>query len=192
MIIGITGTFGSGKTTVSDMFRSYGFHVINLDRFYRTLIQPSTPLYRRIIKEFGNAIIKKNKNIDRKKLKKIVFNDSTKLKRLNSITHPYIIKKLKNALNESINKKIIIDAPLLIEAKAAGLVEKIIVVKSKKPKIMERLIKKGKYTKLEIEKITNSQMPIKKKIKYADFVIDNSGSLSKTKKQVQKIIGGLL
>lgn len=179
MIVGVTGSFGSGKTTAANVFKRYGYKLINADRLYSGLIKKNTILYKKIKKEFGT--------VNRKKLKNIVFNDYSKLKKLNKLTHPVIIKKIKLLIKKDKNKKIVIDAPLLIEANALNLVDRLIVVKCNKNKQMERLLKKGKHTKKEINNIIKSQMPLKKKLKYADFIVDNSNSLNKTKEQVKKI-----
>ncbi len=190
MIIGVTGSFGSGKTIVSDLFRKYGFEVINVDKLYHRIYNKDKALKARIKKEFGT--------VNRSELKKIVFNDFKKLKKLNKITHPLILKEIKKSIskinnknksskNKKIKKNIIIDAPLLLESKAKNLADKIIVVKANKKNSIKRIIKKNKYSKKEIEQILKSQMPLKKKLKYADFVIDNSKSMENTKEQVKKI-----
>ena len=178
MIIGITGSFGSGKTTVANIFRNYGFKVINVDRLYHHIY--NKPLLKsKIKKEFGTT--------NRNKIKKIVFSDSKKLKRLNKITHPLIIKEIKKSILKINKKDIIIDAPLLIEAKAQNLVDKIIVAKASKKNSINRILKKKKYTKKEIEQIMKSQMPLKKKLKYADFVVENDRSVKDARKQVKEI-----
>jgi len=99
MIIGITGTFGSGKTTVANMFKKYGYKIINVDKLYHSIFKNNDMLKNKIKKEFGT--------IDRNRLKKIVFNDSKKLKKLNGITHPIIISSINKEI--SIIKKIIVD-----------------------------------------------------------------------------------
>lgn len=225
MIIGITGSFGTGKTTVADMFRKYGFKVINADRLYHNIYNKNSSLKKKIKEEF--------ETLDRDKIKKIVFNDSNKLKKLNKITHPIIINEIKKEIsaiikksnkkdpifkkfNEKINlminkdnkiknnKKlknneksiignkanvnVVLDIPLLFEAKAANLVDKIIVVKCSEKAQIQRILKKGKYTKAEIENIIKSQMPLKEKMKYADFVVDNSGVIEDTEKQVKMLV----
>ena len=197
MIIGITGSFGSGKTTVANMFGKYGFRVINADKLYHTIYKKNLILKFKIKKEF--------RTLDRKKIKKIVFNDYKRLKKLNKITHQIIIKEIKKEINnikknnkkiKTINKnfnkkniiKIVIDAPLLIEAKAQHLVDKLIVVKCSKKEQIERILKKGKYSKKEIKNIIKSQMAIKEKIKKADFVVDNNKAIKETRRQVKGIV----
>lgn len=182
MIIGVTGSFGSGKTTVANLFKKYNFKVINVDKLYDGIYKKNESLRNKIKKEFGTT--------NRTKLKKIVFNDSNKLKKLNSITHPIILKEIKKSLKKLKikNKNIVMDIPLLIEANATNLVNKIIVVKCNKETQIKRLLKKRKYTKEEINNIIKSQMSLNKKLKYADFVVDNSYSLLKTKSKIKKIL----
>jgi len=179
MIIGITGSFGSGKTTVAGIFRKYGFGVINADRLYHGIYDKNKILKNKIKKEFGTA--------NRAELKKIVFEDLRKLKKLNSITHPLIIKEIKNSIKK-INKNIIIDAPLLLESEAKNLVDEVVVVKTNKKNSIKRALKKKKYSKKETEQIIKSQMPLRQKLKYADFVVDNNKSLKNTREQVKEIV----
>lgn len=191
MIIGITGTIGSGKSTAAGIFEKYGFKVINADELYHKLSKPNKLVYGKIINEFGNEIINPNKSINRDKLKKIVFSDDKKLKKLNSITHPIIISEIKKLIKKFKNNNIIVDAPLLLESDAKNLVDKIIVVKCDDKTRVQRLLKKGKHTQEQIRKITKSQMPIGKKLKFADFVIDNWGDLKNLENQVETIVNKL-
>lgn len=188
MIIGITGSIGSGKTTVSSLFKKYGFSVINADEIGHEVIKKNSIAYKKIIKAFGNGILDKNKNIDRKKLGSIAFNDHKKLKKLNSITHPIIFAEIKNQTKKIKNRnmaKIIIDAPLLLETKAKNLVDKVIVVKCDMKSILKR---NKKFTREKIERILKSQMPLKEKIKHADFVADNGKNLKYLEKQVKEVV----
>lgn len=184
MIIAVTGSFGTGKSTVSSIFQKQGFNMINVDNLYHSIFKKNPILKLRIFLAFATT--------DREKIKKIVFTDKEKLKKLNSITHPLILKELKKEIVRLTDsdklKPIIVDIPLLFEAKAENLVDSIIVVKCDKKTQISRLLKKGRWTKEEIEEIISSQMPISKKIKKANYVIDNSKSLKETEKQVKKII----
>ncbi|MFH0867802.1 MAG: dephospho-CoA kinase [Candidatus Woesearchaeota archaeon] len=202
MIIGITGSFGTGKTTVANIFSKHGFKIINVDKLYHGIYTKDKSLKNKLKKEFGT--------LDRNKIKKIVFKDFNKLKKLNKLTHPLIKKEIKNEVSTIIKKfnkkiingknsienkdhvKIIIDAPLLLEAKATNLIDKIIVVKCNKKEGIKRALNKGKYSKTEIENIIKSQMPLKEKIKYADFVVDNSGTIKETKEQIKEFLAKTL
>jgi dephospho-CoA kinase len=215
MLIGVTGSFGTGKTTVANMFRKHGFRVINVDRLYRGIFTKNSSLKEKIKKEF--------ETLDRDKIKKAVFSDSRKLRKLNSITHPIIIKELqegiktirnankklkkvdiknkllgnlKNPIKEVFKKnkddtRIVVDIPLLFEAKVERMFDKIIVVKCDKKERIKRILRKNKYSKMEIGQIIKSQMPLREKIKKADFVVDNNFGFNDTEKQVKKIMNSL-
>ena len=188
MIVGITGSIGSGKTTVAKLFSRHWFKRIDADEIAHEIIKKNSIAYKKIVKIFGNGILDKNKNIERKKLGDIVFNDRKSLRKLNSITHPIIIaeiKKIQKKCGE--NTKIVIDAPLLLETKTKNLADKIIVVNCDKKNIMNRIDKK--YSKEKIEKILKIQMPPNDKLKYADFAIDNNKDLKHLEMQVKNIIG---
>ncbi|MBL7055311.1 dephospho-CoA kinase [Candidatus Woesearchaeota archaeon] len=189
MILGITGNFGTGKSTVSELFRKHGFRVINVDRLYHGIYRKNLLLRLKIKKEFGTT--------DRKKLKEIVFNDSKKLRKLNNITHPVIIKAMKKEINKikKLDKKetrIVVDIPLLFEAKLEKYFDKIMVVKCSKKKQIERVLKKRKYSKKEVIQIIDSQIQLKEKIKKADFVVDNDKTLRNSTNQIDIMIPKLL
>ncbi|MBI2653238.1 dephospho-CoA kinase [Candidatus Woesearchaeota archaeon] len=190
-IIGITGSISSGKTVAAKIFSRHWYNRIDADEIGHQILQKNSDAYRRVIKEFGNEILDKNRNIDRKKLGDVVFNDDKKLKKLNSITHPMILNEIRKQIKKIQKKcgnktKIIIDAPLLLETKAKDLIDKIIVVKTDKKNIYERAGKK--YPREKIEKILKSQMPLEEKLKRADFVIDNNKDLRHLEKQILGII----
>lgn len=194
MIIGITGSIGSGKTTAANLFKKYGFKVINADKIGHQVMKKGSIAHKKIISEFGSGILDKNKNINRKKLGEIVFSDYVKLKKLNLIMHPLILSEIKDSIEkigkQCKNKKnIVIDAPLLLETPAKKLVEKVIVVKANKKAIMKRLSKK--YPRQKIEKILKAQMPMGEKARHADFIIDNCKGKQHLKNQVENIIGML-
>jgi dephospho-CoA kinase len=191
MIIGITGSIGSGKTTAAKIFSKHHFARIDADEIGHEIIKRNSAAYKKILNEFGNGILDKNKDIDRKKLGDIVFNDGKKLRILNSITHPIIINEIKKQIKKiknkcGINAKIIVDAPLLLETKAQDLVDRIIIVKPGKQDVLKKLNKK--YPKEKIEKILKAQMPPDEKLKHADFVIENSKDVKHLENQVIGII----
>jgi len=188
MIIGLTGSFGTGKSYVASVFKELGAKVIDADVLARKALLKNSGTYKKIITAFGKGILDKSGEIDRRVLAGIVFNERRKLKKLNRIVHPEVIRKIKKAIGENTEKRvIIIDAPLLIEADLAKDVDKLIVVTSSKAKQIERCMKKFRISRGEILKRINSQIPLKTKIKKADFVIDNNGAKSRTKEESMKI-----
>ena len=195
MIIGITGSFGSGKTTVAKMFAKLGAHLIDADKVYHSLIRPRKKCYKKILKHFGKGILNKSGHIDREKLGKIVFKDKSKLKLLNSATHPEIVKEIKKIAKSKNGRFVIIEAPLLIESGFYKEVDTIILVGNKTEKQIERIKKARELSTEETLKRIRMQMSFRKKLAFADFIIDNSGSKTQTLRQVkevwQKLRGGL-
>ena len=183
-MLGITGSFGSGKTAVTELFKDFGFHVINVDSLYHDIYHKNIILKIRLLISFGTT--------DREKLRGIVFSDTKKLQRLNALTHPLIFKKLKREIGAMQKLEpaadIAVDIPLLFETNSQGMFDKTIVVKvSKKTQLKRIYMKSKRYTKKEVEQILASQLPLDKKVEMADFVIGNDGSLASSKEQIRKI-----
>jgi dephospho-CoA kinase len=187
IILGLTGSFGSGKTTVARIFKSFGCKIIDADRISHMVIKPDTKVYKKITNTFGKDILNKNRTINRNQLAQIVFNNKNLLKILNKIMHPEVIRTIKSKIKNSGSKIIILDAPLLIEAGLKKLADKLIVVKIKRIKQVERLMRKTPLSKIDILKRIGHQMSLADKVRLADFVIDNSGTMGETRRQVEKI-----
>ena len=193
LIIGLTGGIVGGKSTVASMFKDLGAKIVDVDKIGHSVILPHRPAWKKIIRLFGKDFLRNDLTIDRGKLSKIVFTNQTLLKKLNEITHPEIIKVIKKEINLAKNKTynqqkiLIIDAALIYEAKMDRLMDKIIVVYINEDVQTKRLIKRNDLSKEEALQRIKSQMPIKEKIKMADYVIDTNNSLDETKKQVEKI-----
>ena len=187
MIIGITGSFGSGKTTVAKMFAKLGAHVIDADRVYHSLIRPGSACYKKLIKNFGKGILNKAGHIDRNKLGKIVFKERPMLMLLNKLVHPEVIKEIRAAARSRKEKVIIIEAALLLESGFHKEVDKVILVANKNEEQVKRIRNdRGLSSRQTLERI-RMQMPFKKKLALADFIIDNSGSKADTLTQVKMI-----
>jgi len=193
LIVGLTGGIVGGKSTVASMFRDLGAKIIDADILGHSVILPYKPAWKKIIKLFGEDILGNDLTIDREKLGKIVFADQALLKKLNKITHPEIIKLIKKEINLARNKThnqekiLVIDAALIYEAKIDKIMDKIIVVYIDEDEQIKRLIKRNNLSKDEALQRVKSQIPMKEKIKMADYVIDNNDTLDKTKKQVETI-----
>ena len=193
LIIGLTGGIVSGKSTVASMFKDLGAKIIDADKLGHSVILPQKPAWKKITRLFGKDILRNDLTIDREQLGKIVFANQILLKKLNEITHPEIMKLIKKEINLARNenhnqeKILIIDAALIYEVKIDRLMDKIIVVYIDEDEQIKRLTNRNNLSKKEALQRIKSQMPIKEKVKMADYVIDNSSSLGKTKEQVKKI-----
>jgi dephospho-CoA kinase len=187
MIIGITGSFGSGKTTVAKMFAKLGAYVIDADRVYHSLIKPGRSCYKRIVRHFGKGILGISGHIDREKLSKSVFKEKSKLKLLNRLVHPEITKEIRRAIKSRKEKVIIVDAALLLESGFYKEVDKVILVANKKKEQVKRIRNKRGLSSAKTLGRIQMQMPFKKSRAFADFIIDNSGTKTQTLRQVKDI-----
>ncbi len=170
------------------MFAVLGAKVIDADKINHALIQRDGACFKKIVRVFGKRVVAKG-GLDRRALADIVFNDSRELKKLRRIVHPPIIREIKRRIlqyrKSGKNFLIIVDAPLLIEAGLDGVCDVLAVVKAGKKAQTRRLLRRMKIEKKDIQKRLRAQMPLKDKLKLADIVIDNDGSLTKTKKEVK-------
>ena len=187
IILCLTGGLASGKTTVARMFRSAGAQVIDADKLARRLLRRGTPLLRRLASGFGKTILSADGRLDRSKLVKVVFRRRAELARLNRMAHPEIIRLIKQEIRQSCSRLIVLDAPLLLEAGLKGMVDKVVVVKAGLNQQLRRAGKKTGLGRREILRRIRAQMPLRQKARLADLIIDNSGSLSATSRQVKQI-----
>ncbi len=187
-VIGLTGSFGTGKTSVAAIFKSLGAKVIDADKIARGFLKKGTAVYRDIVREFGMSVIAPGGNVDRKKLAKVIFSDEKKRAALESIIHPQVIRSIKASIAKSKNADVVvIDAPLLIEAGLSGAADLIVVVKASRSRQIERCIKKFGMEKRDVERRIACEIPSNKKTSMADFVIDNNGTMAETRKKTMKV-----
>lgn len=191
LLLGVTGGIASGKTSVAEMLREMGAPVIDFDVLAREVVQPGQPAFQDIVSYFGTRVLQEDGRLDRKKLSGIVFNDLEQRKKLESFTHPRIMEGFINQLDEIAAKeaKPIIQAvvPLLLELNLQYLFHKLLVVYVPPEVQIERLTARDGISPEEAAAILKAQLPIDDKVSYADFVIDNQGSLEETKKQVERL-----
>ncbi len=189
-VIGLTGGIASGKTTISNILKDLGAIIIDADKIARKIVEKGKPALNEIERYFGKEVLLENKELNRKKLASLVFNNPKLLKKLNEITHTYIIKEITNHINcykkACNNRVIILDAALLIELDLMYLVEEVWIVSVPEEIQIKRLIKRENISIDEAEKRINSQMPFEDKKKYGDLIIDNSKDLTHLREQIEK------
>ena len=187
-VIGLTGSFGTGKSFVASIFKAEGAKVLDADRIAHAAIAKGGRAYRRIVRAFGRDVLDASGAIDRRRLAKKDFGNSGAVRRLNRIVHPEVIAFIKKKIRAAgKDETIIIDAPLLVEAGLTGLVDKLVVVKCGRKHQIDRSAKKFGIQKEDVLRRIESQASLAAKIKLADFVVDNDGPRSRTKAQVNKI-----
>ena len=186
-VIGVTGGIASGKSNVCNIIENMGYQVIDCDLVSYQLSKKGKPIYDAILKNFGEEYLLDNGEIDRKKLGKLIFHDSKAKALLDSISHPIILEEI-NRILETAEGYIFLEAPLLYEAHADKLCNKVICVFLSKKFQVERLMaREGIDEDYALAKI-HSQMDLYLKKSLADYVIDTRGSFDETKSQVEKII----
>ncbi|WP_102026811.1 dephospho-CoA kinase [Salirhabdus sp. Marseille-P4669] len=191
LVIGLTGSIATGKSTVSNMLRELGIPIVDADQIAREVVKPGEVAYEKIVKTFGDAIVQSDGLIDRKKLGAIVFSNDEQRKKLNAIVHPEVRKKMimqREYYKEQGYKAVILDIPLLFESGLTDYVEKTLVVYVEESTQLKRLMKRDNSTKEEALQRMQSQYPIKDKIKLADAVINNNGSLDETREQLLALL----
>lgn len=193
IIAGLTGTIGTGKSTVAAMFAELGAFLIDSDKIAREIVEPDKPAWHEIVRYFGKEVLNVDRTINRQKLADIVFKDKKKLAKLDSITHPAILHEDARIAEERTqvdhDGMIVKEMPLLIELGpevARTLVDVIIVIYASPEIQLKRLIARGMAEADALDRL-KSQISLKEKMKLADFVINNDGSLEETRKQVQDI-----
>ena len=183
MRVGVTGIFASGKGTVCSMFEKLGAGVVDTDIIAREIMEPGREGLAAVINEFGDSFITDGR-LDRRAFADYVFKNSGKVARLNEITHP-LIKKL--TLERSGSGIFMINVPLLFETGFDKIMDQNIVVFSERSQAIERGMLRDNISENEIEARLKYQIPLNEKKQLADYVIDNSGSLENTQRQVVKI-----
>ena len=188
-VIGLTGSIGSGKSSVAQFLSEMGAVVIDADKLGHEVFKPENPAWREVIDTFGNEILTPSNEIDRRKLGAIVFNNPERLKRLNRIMHPRILEVVKAKLEELRRQGaevVVLEATLLIEAGWTSLVDEVWVTVSSKDSVVDRLKERGLSKAESLERIL-SQTTSEERAKHADVIIKNEGSLDELKTQVKQL-----
>jgi len=185
LILGLTGNIGCGKSSLSAIFIEENIDIVDADIIARQ-IYDDEKLLKKVYDTFGNHIKNQDGSLNRKALGKIVFNDDEKLIQLNKLTHPMIRQNVSNQIDEykNQNKKIVIlDAALLVESDYLNFVDKLLVVTCNEDIQIERIKNRDNCSTEEALSRIKSQMSQENKAKYADYIIDNSGTIDELKKK---------
>lgn len=193
LIVGITGSLGTGKSTVASMFARLGAKVIDADRITHGLLRKNGACYHSVLRAFGGCVAGP-RGIDRAKLAGLVFNNPARLKKLDGIIHPrvYIQMKKEVAAFQKNAKVVIVDVPLLFESGFDAYVDVAIVVTARRKDQIARAMGRLGITRADVLCRIRAQMPLKDKIRRADIIIDNSETKTQTRKQVERIWQRLL
>lgn len=191
VVIGLTGSIGTGKSTIARRLKELGAPIVDADLIAREVVEPGKPAYQEIIATFGESILHEDDTLNRAALGSIVFQDEAKRTQLNQIIHPEIRKEMLRQREEWIAQKaacVIMDIPLLFESNLANFVDKILVVAVDEEKQLSRIVNRDQQGTEEAKKRIASQMPVSEKAAQADAVIDNNGSKAASFEQLDDIL----
>jgi dephospho-CoA kinase len=192
--VGLTGGIACGKSVVAALMREMGLHVLDADALAHRLMEPGQPAYEDVVREFGREILRPDRHIDRKKLGDIVFRDPARREQLNRIVHPRVIETRERELIElelAMPRGIaVVEAALLIEAGYYKKVDRLIVCFCRPEQQMERLLARG-LTEGEARQRMAAQMPLEEKLRLADDVVNCSGRMEDTRRQVEELVAKL-
>ena len=181
MVYGLTGGTGSGKTTVAGYLTEMGYTVIDADLVARSLTEPGSQVLWQLAETFGNEIIAEDGTLIRKKLGDIVFNNKEKLQMLNDIMGPAMDEAFRKALDdarlENLYGKVFFDAPTLYESGRETMVDKVWVVAAGLETRIKRIMDRDGLTREQVLARMENQLPEEEKIRRADVVIYNDGTL---------------
>ncbi len=195
LLIGLTGGVASGKSTVSRILQEEGAYIIDADQIARELVTPKSPVSQELAQAFGRDILQQDGSVDRKKLAARIFLNPEQRSLLNRILHPRIRETICQRVRE-VGKSdpgaiVIVDAALLIEVGWHQEVDEVIVVTSRTEQQIERLKKRDGLAPEQAQRILAAQMAQEEKLKVADFVIPNEGSLEETIRKTREIFDEL-
>jgi len=188
-VIGLTGGIGSGKSTVSRFLAELGAVIIDADKVGHEALKPDTEIWRKVVAAFGTGILKPNREIDRKKLGKIVFGTPEALTRLNQIMHPPMYQLVKAQIKEyrqQGGEVVVLEAPLLIEAGWTSLVDEVWVTVAPEPTVVRRLKEKVGLSERESLARIRSQLSSEERVKHADVVVDTDCDLGELREKVRE------
>ena len=196
LLVGLTGGIATGKSTVTAMLASPSVRVVDADALAREVVEPGTPALAQIVAEFGREVLQAEGRLDRARLGEIVFPDPVKRKRLEAITHPAIrarFEKIMADLERAGWDGILIwDAALLVESGGNKKMDRLVVVTTDAATQLRRLMGRDGVSEEAARARTASQMPLAVKARYADYVVDNSGTPQQTEARVREVYRALL
>jgi dephospho-CoA kinase len=201
--VGLTGGIAAGKSVVGEMFAALGAHLVQADRIAHSLMQPGEPVYNEVVRRFGRGILNPDGSVDRAKLAEAAFGTSataggkraSRIEELNRIVHPAVIRSQDDWMNaigqQDPNGIAMVEAALILEAGAGDRFDRLIVVTCNEEQRASRFAARQRIdletARKEVTRRMAAQLPDDEKVKAADYVIDNSGSLEQTREQVRQV-----
>ena len=199
--VGLTGGIAAGKSVVGEMFAALGAHVVQADEISHQLMQPGQAVYREVVAHFGAEILNPDGGVNRVRLAELAFSSKpSRVQELNQIVHPAVIRREEEWMEQVSQRDpqavAMVEAALILEAGMATGLDRLVVVTCRPEQRIERWARRlnvdEETARREVTRRMAAQLPDEEKIKAADYVVDNSGSLDETRRQVKKIYAELL
>ena len=187
MIIGLTGGIGSGKTAVSNCFQELGITIVDADLASRVVVEKGKPSLESIEEHFGSDILNESGELDRGKLREIIFNSDSEKQWLESLLHPAIAKQIQNELSSSKSPYTILVSPLLLETNQKDFCSKVLVVDVPVETQVSRTLARDGVSEEQINSIINSQIDRNERLALADEVISNNGTIEDLEVAVREL-----
>jgi len=191
LVVGLTGCFGSGKSTAAKLFHEAGAAVVDADRLAHEALEPGSPVFQAIQKEFPESCGEDGATLNRSKLGLIVFANPERRRKLEAMIHPYVFERMAEEIARTQAPLVVLEVPLLFETGYDVQCDKTVFVEASEKKISERLQAKG-FTALDIEQRNAAQMSAAEKRKKSDFIILNHSTIDQTREEVQRVFNALL
>ena len=186
-VIGLTGGLGSGKSTVLKEFRRLGAVTADADEIARRVVRPGGPAYGPVARLLGRGILRPDGTLDRAEVAARVFRRPALRRKLEGIIHPLVRREMEALIRRTRRGVIVLDIPLLFEAKMTDLVDRVVVVWAPEKVRIARLRKAERFSRADIGRRFRSQIPLAQKRRFADHVVDNASTPARTLAQAKKI-----
>lgn len=194
LLIGLTGNIASGKSTVAQLFSERGATIVDADILARRAVEVGTPAYEQIVRRWGTSILAPDGRLDRAALRERVFGFPEELEALNEIVHPEVGRMRDRLVAEARQRGdriVVCDIPLLFEKNLAGDFDRIVLVDAPRDVRLDRLVKDRGLRETEAMEMIAAQMPAELKRARADFIVDNTGTLTELEEKVASVWSAL-
>ncbi|MGM7448673.1 dephospho-CoA kinase [Idiomarina sp. ST20R2A10] len=186
-VVGVTGGIGSGKSAATAEFERLGITVIDADIVSRQVVMPGSPCLQAIAEHFGRDLLTDKGELDRKALRQRVFSDPTEKDWLNSLLHPAIREEILAQLEQANSPYVILSAPLLLENNLDKYCQRVLVVDVSEELQLQRTIQRDESPKEEVEAIMKAQLSRETRLRKADDILNNEGSIDELRRQVNQL-----
>lgn len=189
LLVGLTGGIGSGKSVVARMLAARGAVILDADAFARDAVAAGTPGFEAVVRRFGTAVVGDDGELDRTRLAAAAFADDAARRDLEAIVHPIVRRRIAEAVREhaGTDRVVVLESPLLLEAGRADAVEVLVVVDAPEATRIRRLVSERGMTEEQVRARMAAQLPSEDKVRLADVVIDNDGTIDRLEQRVDRL-----